>query len=427
MTARQLIESASAFARREMLAEAQQALQEARAALALRSDVGPAHWCDACLVALEIAARDGDVPEMEAEAVQLRSLSRGGRYWTEQARARIGGCAGRIAPAHLDRVFAILAGEATPAAPHRAPPSIAERAYEGAAPSKIRAREPLTDPLPAEDHAAPDGNPVEAPDFDWTARLSESANDLHAILFEDRRHAAGSVDAPVASCNTPLLVAAAVEPAGLPLPAPLPRRHTDRYGMATLALGPAPQSGLHAASRYRLVPRRRMGPTAGGFLVVLGLAAVICIYFFGADLRVSSARPGSAAEQASQRGSATHVLGFANMRGNNPESVPRNHLIRGQALLSSGDTAGAIAALSAAAQSDSRGTVAWTAAETLARLPGHSAAAADAYLLAYAAGLPADRAQAVAHAQELAGRPERAERVRQQAAAHSTPESSIRH
>lgn len=424
-SARQLIESASAFARREMLAEAQQALQDARAALALRSDVGPAHWCDACLVALEIAARGGDVPELETEAAQLRSLSRGGRYWTEQARARVGGCAGRINPAHLDRVFAILAGEATPAAPHRDSPPI-EGAYEAAAAPPVPARGPLTDPLLAEDHPTPDDSPIEAADVGWTARLSESANDLHSILVEDRRHAAGSVDVPLTSRTTPLLVAPAVEPAGLPLPEPLPTRHAARYGMLTLPLGLTPQSGSHAGSRCRLVARR-IGPTAGGILVVLGLAAVICIYFFGAGLRVSSPRPGSAAEQGTRRGGATHVLGFASMRGTDPESAPRKHLIRGQALLSAGDTAGAVAALSAAAQSDSRGTIAWTAAETLARLPGRSAAAADAYLLAFAAGLPADRARTVAHAQELAGRPERARRVRQQVAGHSTVESNIRH
>ncbi|HEX8454607.1 MAG TPA: hypothetical protein VF647_21185 [Longimicrobium sp.] len=112
--ARQMIEAASAFAQREMLPEARQALQRARSALSQRSDVGPAHWCNACLVALEIAARGGDVQGMEAEAAQLRSLSGGGHYWSEQGRTRIGKSSGRVDPARLDRVFAVLAGDAAP-------------------------------------------------------------------------------------------------------------------------------------------------------------------------------------------------------------------------------------------------------------------------------------------------------------------------
>ncbi|HEY0152617.1 MAG TPA: hypothetical protein VGB92_11510 [Longimicrobium sp.] len=124
--ARQMIETASAFAQREMLPEARQALQRARSALSQRSDVGPAHWCNACLVALEIAARGGDVQGMEAEAAQLRSLSGGGQYWSEQARARIGKSSGRVDPARLDRVFAVLAGDAVPSS--SGPPPAAELA-----------------------------------------------------------------------------------------------------------------------------------------------------------------------------------------------------------------------------------------------------------------------------------------------------------
>jgi hypothetical protein len=425
-SARQLIESALAFARREMLAEAQQALQDARAALALRSDVGPAHWCDACLVALEIAARGGDVPEMEAEAAQLRSLSRGGRYWTEQARARIGGCAGHIDPAHVDHVFAILAGEAIPAAPHREPPATPERASEAAAERPIPSREPM-DPLSAEGSSTSHDTPVEEAVVGSAARLSEAADDLHSILVEDRRHAAGFVDAPVASQSMVALVVPEGEPAGLPFPAPLPPRHASRYGMLTLPLSPTPRSGSHVAFRYRLV-HQRVGPAAGEILVVLGLAAAMCIYFSGADFRISFAVPGSsAAEKVLRRGDVAHAVRLANTSGNDPESAPRNHLARGQALLAAGDTAGAVAALESAAQSDSRGATAWTAAETLSRLPGRSAPAADAYLLAFAAGLPADRAQTVARAQELAGRPDRAQRVRQQAADHLIADHSVRH
>ena len=86
----------------------------------------------------------------------------------------------------------------------------------------------------------------------------------------------------------------------------------------------------------------------------------------------------------------------------------------GRALLATGDTAAAVDALAAAARADHRGAVAWAAAEVLARLPGHEAPAAEAYLLAFAA-VPEGRAETVARAQELAGRPDRARRVREQA------------
>jgi hypothetical protein len=122
------------------------------------------------------------------------------------------------------------------------------------------------------------------------------------------------------------------------------------------------------------------------------------------------------AEDALRGGDAALALEIARALAAGGDEAPRGHLVRGQALLATGDTAGAVDALAAAARADSRGSVAWAAAEALARLPGHEAPAADAYLLAFAAGLPAGRAETVARAQELAGRRDRARRVREQAA-----------
>jgi hypothetical protein len=157
--ARQMIETASAFAQREMLPEARQALQRARTALAQRSDVGPAHWCNACLVALEIAARGGDAQGMEAEAAQLRSLSGGGQYWSEQARARIARSHGRVDPSRLDRVYAVLAGEAAPAHPAPEPPPPAPTRPEGMARGIIAPTpRPPADPAPS-----PRAEPAEPP------------------------------------------------------------------------------------------------------------------------------------------------------------------------------------------------------------------------------------------------------------------------
>lgn len=417
-SARPLIESASAFARREMLAEAHQALQDARAALALRSDVGPAHWCDACLVALEIAARGGDVPEMEAEAAQLRALSRGGRYWTEQARARIGGRAGRIDPARLHRVFAILAGEATPVAPHCGAPPIPVRASDAADSPVASSDHASIDLLPLRSVSTPGEGLAEESSSGWAERLEEVADDLQAALVQDRRHEAGLTDAPITSLsNAPLT--AEIQPLD-----PLPLERAKLHGMESLRRTPIPSAESRALLRYRLWPQR-MAIAARGPLV--GLAAAICVYFVGAGLGVPFALPETpAAERAPRHGDATHALRTANTLGNDRASEPRKHLVRAQALLAGGDTVGAVAALVAAAQSDSRGAISWTAAETLARLPGRSAPAADAYLLAFAAGLPAGRAEIVAHAQELAGRPERAGRVREEATLGQWPQD-VRH
>jgi hypothetical protein len=218
--ARQMIETALAFAQREMLPEARQALQRARSALSQRNDVGPAHWCNACLVALEIAARGADVQGMEAEAAQLRSLSGGGLYWSEQARARIGKSSGRVDPARLDRVFAVLAGDAVPTS--SAPPLAAEppafRARDARPPAPEGISRGLIAPTPrrvAAEEAPPEPAPsVEAPS---AAVPAPAAPVLPPFAQEE---------APASSPAVPAVAPPAAEPAATPAepPEPAPER-----------------------------------------------------------------------------------------------------------------------------------------------------------------------------------------------------------
>ncbi|HEX8361896.1 MAG TPA: hypothetical protein VF613_17385 [Longimicrobium sp.] len=393
-----MIEAASAFIRREMLDEARDALRSARAALAVRSDVGPAHWCDACLVALEIAARDGDAPALAAEAAQLRALSGGRRYWTEQARARIAGCAGRIDPAHLDHVFAVLAGE--PAArvthvqcPADEPTNLIAAECPGAQQSG---------PLPAETLYSTDLR--EEPSTCRVESSQDAADDLRSIA-EGQSYSAGVADAPLADSLPASRGARETElPDVPPLELASSRRIVPRVQMLVFP-------GLHSASATR--HRRRVVPHGRGIVAVLALGLVLWVHRSTGD---QGGSPGSTPEHERLSRGAPSAFAAASLGREDRHGIPRNHLLHGQALLAAGDTTGAVAALSAAAQSDSRGTAAWAAAEILARLPGRSATAADAYLLAFAAGLPADHAETVARAQEMAGRPDRARRVREQAA-----------
>jgi cytochrome c-type biogenesis protein CcmH/NrfG len=153
----------------------------------------------------------------------------------------------------------------------------------------------------------------------------------------------------------------------------------------------------------------------GALLVVLVLP--LMLWASRTVTGVSSVLPRSSTPAADPPRRTEKPLQFASALPEAGEAPSHKRLLLGHALLAAGDTAGAVAAFAQAAQGDSRGALAWNAAETLARLPGHSASAADAYILAYAAGLPADRAETVARAQELAGRPDRARRVRDQSVA----------
>lgn len=122
----------------------------------------------------------------------------------------------------------------------------------------------------------------------------------------------------------------------------------------------------------------------------------------------------SAAEGALTRGEAGKALRILDEMEPAPSERAHVEILRGRALARTGDDAGAARAFVAAAQADSRGEVALEAARAASRLPGQEAAAADAYLLAFASGHADARGEweAVAAAQEKAGERERAERVR---------------
>ena len=202
---------------------------------------------------------------------------------------------------------------------------------------------------------------------------------------------------------TPLVVAE-LDLAGLPIPnfptAPPTVDLGAPRGMSPTPLALPVESSAPPAPDARLPAREpRLGGALRGIVVLALVAGAVRMHL---PEGMKASLPG-----ISLGGVATAAA----------EDEPRGHLVRGRALLAMGDTAGAAAALADAAQGDNRGAVAWEAAETLARLPGHRAEAADAYLLSYAAGLPVGRAETVARAQELAGRPDRARRVREQATA----------
>lgn len=91
----------------------------------------------------------------------------------------------------------------------------------------------------------------------------------------------------------------------------------------------------------------------------------------------------------------------------------RGVLLRGEAKEAAGDTAGAVADYVAAGSAGVRpGTIAWEAATRLSRLKGQEAAAADAFLDAYVAGIAPDRWDRIASVLDRAGRSGEAKRVR---------------
>ena len=253
-------------------------------------------------------------------------------------------------------------------------------------------------------------------------------------------HAAGDVPAPRPTALATALPAAPVvvaelDPAGLPIPdfptAPPTVDLDAPRGMVPTPLPlPAdlpPPVVQHAAPEPLPPLECRSGGVLKGIVVMALVAGAVWMYLpAGMKASLPTSIPGIAlparggsvadAEDALRGGDAGRALEIARTLSAEGEDAPRGHLVRGRALLATGDTAAAVDALAAAARGDNRGTVAWAAAEALARIPGREAPAAEAYLLAFAAGLPEARAETVARAQELAGRPDRARRVREQAA-----------
>lgn len=93
--------------------------------------------------------------------------------------------------------------------------------------------------------------------------------------------------------------------------------------------------------------------------------------------------------------------------------TPTVLLVRGRAFLALGDSAAALACLdSAVAHPQASAEDGRQAAELLGGVPGGEQAAADAYLLAFEAGLGREHWGAAADALERAGRPQQARRLR---------------
>jgi hypothetical protein len=150
------------------------------------------------------------------------------------------------------------------------------------------------------------------------------------------------------------------------------------------APGPLPTPREHPGRAARSFPPRV--PTAAR-LALLALIAVLAPGLRGVLSAVWGRESVAAqAEQAIAAGEAGRALELAERVG---EPLPRLLLLRGRARLALGDTLGAVAELRVAAAH--RGATAAEAAEAarlLASWPGHANAAADAYVAAFAAGLP---------------------------------------
>jgi hypothetical protein len=115
-------------------------------------------------------------------------------------------------------------------------------------------------------------------------------------------------------------------------------------------------------------------------------------------------------------GSARHRLAAGDASGARERLVDaadsEGLVLRGEAHLALGDTAGAVADLVEAARLDGiPGERAWEAAARLEQLPGYGSEAAEAFRLAYVAGVPRERWGRVAAALGRAGREEEAARV----------------
>lgn len=148
--------------------------------------------------------------------------------------------------------------------------------------------------------------------------------------------------------------------------------------------------------------RRHRSVTRGATALRLGLAPVTLGLLIAAGVasgRVTVAQWLGTAPETSSTGAAPV-----------PAAVFLEHASK---RISAGDTVAAVSLLLQAARADVAGDgTAWEAAERLSMLPGYDAEAAEAYLLAFGAGLPRGRWERVAQAQEHAGYAERAARIR---------------
>jgi hypothetical protein len=186
---------------------------------------------------------------------------------------------------------------------------------------------------------------------------------------------------------------------------------------ASLPLAPtqprAPAGGLDAGAALLSAPARRVGDSGAGGqrrprarpwrLLACVCGSVLVAYAFFGDVAVRFATYAIAAGAPEI---AVWVLSEARGGG--------ELLLRGDARLALGDTAGAVLDyVGVAAAPMPSGRVAWSAGERLGRLGGRQEAAAESMLRAYVLGIEPERWPRIADALERAGRHAEADRVRE--------------
>jgi hypothetical protein len=146
-------------------------------------------------------------------------------------------------------------------------------------------------------------------------------------------------------------------------------------------------------------------------LAVLGAFALAPDAVPDLAARYRGKRSVAGAEEALRAGEPARALSITGEVGDPGTDVL---LVRARAFLALGDTsAGAATLLAAAAHPRASGSQAGEAARLLAEIPGRENAAADAYLHAFAEGLPPEQWPMAAAALERAGRWEHARRLRE--------------
>ena len=202
--------------------------------------------------------------------------------------------------------------------------------------------------------------------------------------------------------------------AGLGFPEPrFPARppELDREAFIPHAPRPAPVPVGAAPERPIAVTRR----SRGGGRPVVGLALLACAVLAAPGLRavLGVGDPAEittrAAERALDAGDPGRALAITERVG---APQPRLLLVRGRALVATGDTSGAAAELRRITMEPmATAAEALAAARMLASWPGQANAAADAYVQAFSAGVPRSVWPEVMDALRRAGRNGEANRV----------------
>ena len=184
---------------------------------------------------------------------------------------------------------------------------------------------------------------------------------------------------------------------------------TDLRRLHVPQAGPSPRPEPVAAPwRHQQAPRRRSRKGAG--IVVVGFAALAWTLSVGwtpEGMPLPWDR-GALARRLLVEGHAAEARDLL-AHAADSEALA----LRGEAHLALGDTVAAVVDLGDAARLDGiPGERAWAAAARLELLPGYEGEAAEAFRLAYVAGVPRERWARVADALLRAGRAEEAARVR---------------